>query len=119
MSYDKKFRKRTIEYHLEGHTVRDTAKTFGISTSTLNKWLIKYRENGDLGRKYRAYKTKVSEQELSAYLKANPGAYQSEIGEHFGCHQSVVCPTLKRFKITRKKKQSGTKSKTPRKLPNT
>ncbi|MDR1067600.1 MAG: transposase, partial [Clostridiales bacterium] len=39
MSYDKKYRKRTIEYHEEGHSIRETAKTFGISPNTLNAWL--------------------------------------------------------------------------------
>jgi transposase-like protein len=39
MSYDKKYRRRTIEYHEEGHSIRKTAKTFGISPNTLNAWL--------------------------------------------------------------------------------
>ena len=104
MSYDKKFRERAIEYHKEGNSVRATASTFGISPNTLSKWLSQYRESGELGRKYRFYKTAINEEELLRYIEANPSAYQSEIGEYFGCHQSVVCRTLKRFKITRKKR---------------
>ena len=104
MSYDQKFRKRAIEYHEEGHSIRETAKTFDISPNTLNTWLQQYREGGELGRKYREYKPAISERELLDYLKSNPDAYQTEIGEHFGCHQSVVCRALKRYKITRKKR---------------
>ncbi|MDR1066963.1 MAG: transposase [Clostridiales bacterium] len=104
MSYDKKYRKRAIEYHEEGHSIRETAKTFGISPNTLNAWLKQYRNSGGLERKYRSYKTAVSEEELLAYLKINPDAHQSEIGERFSCHQSVICRTLKRFNITRKKR---------------
>jgi transposase len=104
MSYDEKFRKRTIEYHEQGHSTRQTAATFGISPNTLNTWLKQYRTSGELKRKYRSYKSSINEEELLAYLKVNPSAYQSEIGEHFGCHQSVVCRILKRFKITRKKR---------------
>jgi transposase len=109
MGYDKKYWKRTIEYHEEGHSIRETAKTFGISPNTLNAWLKQYRDSGELDRKYRSYKTDVSEEEPLAYLKVNPDAYQSEIGERFGCHhygrhQSVICRTLKRFNITRKKR---------------
>jgi endonuclease/exonuclease/phosphatase family metal-dependent hydrolase len=36
MGYDKKYWKRTIEYHEEGHSIRNPAKTFGISSNTLD-----------------------------------------------------------------------------------
>jgi len=104
MSYDVKFRKRTKEYHREGNNIRKTAKIFGISKTTLEKWLKQQRETGELKRKYRTYKTAINEEELLQYLQSNPGAYQSEIGEHFGCHQSVVCRTMKRLNITRKRR---------------
>ena len=104
MSYDVKFRKRTIEYHKEGNSIEKTAKTFGISASTLKEWLKQQRTTGGLERKYRTYKTAINEEELLLYLQANPGAYQYEIGEHFGCDQSVVCRTMKRLNITRKKR---------------
>jgi transposase len=104
MSYDTKYRKRAIEYHKEGNSIRKTSEIFGISTNTLNKWLKQHRETGELERKYRTYKTAINEDELLSYLKTNPCAYQSEIGEHFGCHQSVVCRTMKRLNITRKKR---------------
>ena len=104
MSYETKYRSRAIQYHKEGNSIRKTAKIFGISTNTLSKWLKQQRESGELKRKYRTYKTAISEDELLSYLQVNPSAYQSEIGEHFGCDQSVVCRTLKRFKITRKKR---------------
>jgi len=104
MSYDTKFRKRTIEYHKEGNSIKKTAQTSGITTNTVNKWLKQYRETGKLERSYRSYETAISVEELLSYLKMKPGAYQSEIAEHFGCHQPVVCRALKRLKITRKKR---------------
>ncbi|MDR1067588.1 MAG: transposase [Clostridiales bacterium] len=101
--------KEHIEYHEEGHSIRETAKTFGISPNILNAWLKQYRDSGGLERKYRSYKMAISEKGLLAYLKINPDICQSEIGERFGCHhygrhQSVICRTLKRFNITRKKR---------------
>jgi len=104
MSYDVKFRKRTIEYYTEGNSIRKTATTFGISKSTVEKWLKQQRETGDLNRKYRSYETAIKEDELLSYLHSNPDAYQAEIAERFGCHASVVSRTLKRYKITRKKR---------------
>jgi len=53
MSYDVKFRKRTIEYHKERNSIRKTAKIFGISKNTLEKWLKQQGETGGLERKYR------------------------------------------------------------------
>jgi transposase len=111
MSYNEKYRKKAIEYHEKGHSIRLTAETFGISANTLGVWLKKYRESGDLGRKYRAYKPAINEEELLKYLKENPDAYQKEIGEHFGRDQSVVCRTLKRLKITRKKDKALQRTK--------
>jgi len=104
MSYDVKFRKRTIEYHEAGNSIRKTAKIFGISKNTLEKWLKQQRETGELNRKYRSYKTAINKEELLSYLQASPDAYQAEIAEHFGCHQSVVSRTMKRLRITRKKR---------------
>jgi len=104
MSYDVRFRKRTIEYHEEGNSIRKTAKIFGITKSTLEKWLKQQRETGDLNRKYRTYQTAINEEELLSYLELNPSAYQTEIAEHFGCHRSAVSRAFKRCKITRKKR---------------
>jgi len=104
MSYEYKFRKRTIEYHNEGNSIRKTAQIFGITKSTLERWLKQQRETGDLKRRYRSYKTAINEDELLSYLELNPSAYQSEIAEHFGCHKSAVSRALKRFNITRKKR---------------
>ncbi|MDR1067417.1 MAG: helix-turn-helix domain-containing protein, partial [Clostridiales bacterium] len=66
MDHDEKYRKRTIEYYEEGYSIRKITKIFGISPNTLNAWLKQYRDNGGLERKYRSYKTAVSEEELLA-----------------------------------------------------
>lgn len=104
MSYDKKFREKTIEYYEKGHTYKETSKIFGISTNTLSLWLKQKRETGSLERKYRLYESKIKENDLNKYIKENPQAYQSEIAEYFNCDISTVCRRLKRLKITRKKR---------------
>jgi len=106
MAYDVKFKKRTIEYHEEGNSIRQTSKTFGISPNTLNTWLKQYRSSeGELGRKIRAYDShKISEEALLAYLEAAPDPYLFELAEYFGCSISTVWRSLKRLKITLKKR---------------
>lgn len=106
MAYDNKFKKRAIEYHLEGNSTRQTAKTFGISPNTLNTWLNQYRTSeGEFSRKLRTYDDhKITEEALLAYLVTNPDPYLSELAEYFGCSISTVWRSLKRLKITRKKR---------------
>jgi len=100
-----RFRKRTIEYLESGHSYRETAKTFGISTNTLNRWEKKYRTTGNLeDSPIKRRSRKIDPEQLRAYISSNPDSYQSEMAKHFGCSQQAVCKALKRDKITRKKR---------------
>ena len=49
-------------------------------------------------------------EKLSAYVKEHPDAYLREIADVFGCTDDAVRLALIKLKITRKKRQSGTKS---------
>jgi len=105
MAYENKFKKRTVEYHLEGNSTRKTAKIFDISPSTLNTWLKEYREHGDFTVKPKpANNTKLTEEALLTYFKDNDDSYQAETAKHFGVSQSGVSRALKRLKISRKKR---------------
>jgi transposase len=104
MAYDKKYKIQAIKYHEEGNSRRKTAKTFGISPNTLNTWINQYRTKGEFTVKARVYSHKISEQNMLAYLEDNPDAYQSEMSEYFKTSQSTIHRTLKRHKITRKKR---------------
>ena len=48
MGYDIKFKQRAIEYKEEGHSYKETCKTFKISEMTLARWIKKEKE-GKLG----------------------------------------------------------------------
>jgi len=105
MAYDNKFKKRTVEYHLEGNSVRKVAKTFNISPNTLNTWLKEYKEHGEfLVKPKPANNTKLTEEALLAYFEENDDSYQTETAKHFGVSQSGVSRALKRLKISRKKR---------------
>ncbi|MCL2611335.1 MAG: IS630 transposase-related protein [Defluviitaleaceae bacterium] len=107
MAYDKKFKKRTIEYHEEGNSRRKTAETFGISPNTLNTWLKEYREHGEFTVKAKpANNTKLTEKALLEYFENNEDSYQEETAKHFGVSQSGILRALKRLKITRKKNKT-------------
>lgn len=116
MAYDEKFRKRAVEYHEEGHTIDKTAKTFKIGTTTLKTWIRKYNETGEIKDKapVRKFK-KIDPMKLERYLEEYPDAYLSEMAKRFSCSETAIVKALKKLKITRKKRQNGSKNKTLKK----
>ena len=116
MSYPTKYRERTIEYRKAGHTLEETHQTFRVSIATIRKWEKQLEEEGNLEKKplHRSYK-KINPEKLIAYVAEHPDAYQKEIAEEFGCSATAICLAMKRLKITRKKRQQGTGSRTRKK----
>ena len=116
MSYSEDYRKRVIEYRKEGHTLMETHKIFKVAIITIRKWEIKLREEGTLEKK-RVIRPcrKLEANKLSAYIADHPDAYLREIAAEFHCCATAVSYALRRLKITRKKRQRITGSKTPKK----
>lgn len=116
MSYSEDFRKRTIEYREEGHTLEEVSRTFKISITTIRKWEKQLREEGNLKAKTpeRSFK-KIDPEKLKEYIEKNPDAYLREIAKEFGCCISAVDKALKRIKITRKKRLCDMRNKTQKK----
>lgn len=105
MSYDEKYRKRTIEYRMEGHTIKETSQVFKVGTTTINSWIKKYKETGNLrdAPVIRRFK-KIDPAKLKAYVTAHPDAYQHEIAKEFNCSQKAIWQALRKHNITRKKR---------------
>ncbi|MDE7121032.1 MAG: transposase [Oscillospiraceae bacterium] len=116
MGHSKDFKERAVSYRLEGHTVAETSKIFGIGTDTLNRWLRQYRETGSLSEKplNRTFR-KINPEKLKKYIEEHPDAMQKEMAEVFHCSKSGICKALKQNKITFKKRHSLIKSKVKKK----
>ena len=116
MAYDEKYRIRAVEYRKEGHTIKETCTTFKIGETTLKTWVKKYDETGEIKDKplMRTFK-KVDPVRLEAYITEFPDAYLSEMAKHFACSDEAIRQNLEKLKITRKKRQNVSKSKTQRK----
>lgn len=112
MSYPEKYRKRTIEYRREGHSLKETSKVFKVAISTIRNWEKQWREEGKLTPKpvKRTFK-KIDPDRLKAYVMEHPDAYQKEIAKEFGCAQSAIQKALVRLNLTRKKRPRITKSR--------
>ena len=111
MSYDSKYRHRALEHWEDGHTQRETAKVFNISTSTLQEWKSQLKNTGKLESKKRVETwRKIEPTKLKEYIAEHPDAYLREIAEEFGCSVTAVMNALRRLKISRKKNHAVQRS---------
>ena len=116
MSYDEKYRRRTLEYRVEGHSLVKTSKVFKVAINTIRNWERQLKTEGHLQKHtfVRTFK-KIDPEKLRAYIRENPDAYLREIAEAFQCCQTAIRKALKRLKITRKKRPRATLNKIPKK----
>jgi len=116
MSYPEEYRKRTIEYKQEGHTLEETKEIFKVSISTIRAWEKQSKEKGNLKAKIpeRPFK-KIDPEKLKIYVEEHPDAYQNEIAKEFKCTPEAIRKALKRLKITRKKRRTDIKNKNRKK----
>ena len=116
MSYSEDYRKRTIEYRGEGHTLEETHEVFNVSISTIRAWEKQWKENGTLAPApvVRGYK-KIEPQRLKTYVQEHPDAYLKEIALEFNCCETAVRKAFERLGITRKKRRCITVNRTHKK----
>ena len=94
-----------LEYLTKGHTQDEAQNELGVSVSSITRWRKMQRETGSLeDREPQRKPRKLPDEELKAYIAANPDAYYTEIAEHFNCSDEGVRKACKRLGITRKKK---------------
>ena len=112
MAHSVEFRKKVIEYLAEGHVPYDARKKFGISDTTVARWVKMYKDNQDLRDKplIRKHK-KLDPKKLRKYVLQNPDASWKTIGKAFGCDASSVGKAFKRLGITHKGKTYSQKNK--------
>ena len=116
MSYSEDYRKRTIEYRREGHTLEETHEVFKVSISTIRAWEKQWNEKGTLAPApvVRGYK-KIEPQRLKTYVQEHPDAYPKEIALEFNCCETAIRKAFKRLGITRKKRRYITRNRTHKK----
>lgn len=105
MSYSNDLRKKVIDFIDKGKGVTEAAITFGITRTTIYKWLRIKRFTGSLSDTppKRGWK-KIDPARLIAFVKDHPDCTLAEYAKHFKTSTVSICRTLKRLKITRKKR---------------
>ena len=80
MSYSEDYRKRTIEYRGEGHTLEETHKVFKVSISTIRTWEKQWKEKGTLAPAPVVRKPKkIDPERLKTYVQEHPDAYPAKL----------------------------------------
>lgn len=105
-SYSIALRERAIKFvEVENGSAKEACSVLGIHSSTLTKWLKKYRETGEFSPssrgKYR--KRKVDIKLLEQAINDTPDATLEDLAKPFGVYPSTIFYHLKNLGITRKK----------------
>lgn len=104
MTYSQDFRQRALDFVNEDHTKAEASRIFNISPTTLKKWEVILKTQGNLkDRPRKSSPRKLPKDDLLAYVNEHPDAYLREIAEHFSCAINAVWKALRKHGITLKK----------------
>jgi putative transposase len=118
MSYSVDLREKVISYIEEGGKKSVANKLFKISRSTIDEWILRKKEKGNLEPNEYPRPSKIDEEALIKHIKINSNVTQKECASKFKITQAGICKAFKRLKITRKKSQLYTKSETKKHVKN-
>jgi transposase len=105
MAKSEDLRMAAVKHYLgSGDTLAETGKIFGVSATSVERWVDRYEETGGVANKplNRGFK-KIDPVKLRTYVKEHPDDTQQEIADAFGCCNQAVSKALKRLNVTRKK----------------
>ena len=101
MPYSLDLRKKVINYVENGGKISSAAQVFGIARATIYRWLNREEL---AATKVEHRQRKLDWKALERDIEENPDAKLIDRAKKFGVHPSAICYTLKKIKITRKKR---------------
>ena len=111
--YSVDLRKRVLEYIEETGDKTKASQLFKVGIATIYRWIARKKQIGNVEPSLKkAYKKKIDDHKLIAYVKENPDYFLVEIATHFNTTLQAIFYALKRLKITRKKRQRFTRKET-------
>jgi len=94
-----------LEYLEETKDKKKASQLFKVGIATIYRWIVRKTQTGNVAPSAKkAYKKKIDDQELIAYVTQNPDHFLSETANHFGTTLQAIFYALQRLKITRKKR---------------
>lgn len=103
MSWSVDLREKVISYIEGGGKKSKASELFKISRPTIDNWLLRKKEKGNVKPNDYIRKSKVDNEELISFVEKNSNVTQKECALKFNLTQSGICRAFKRLKITRKK----------------
>ena len=111
--YSVDLRKRVLKYIEETADKIKASQLFNVGIATIYRWIARKTQTGNIEPSpKKAYKKKIDDQRLIAYVEQNPDHFLSEIATHFKTTLQAVFYALQRLKITRKKRLRFTRKET-------
>lgn len=105
--YSIDLRERVIAHIKYGNDQKTTSRIFKVSTSSVNRWWLRYKKEGLISPKPRlGSKGKIDIQELRKYVEDNEDKKLSEISKLFKVSICSVYRSLKKLGFSYKKKPS-------------
>ena len=106
--YSIDLRERVIKFIKSGNKQSSAAILFSLNLSTVNRWYLRYRKEGNyLPRKRLGAKSKINEKRLAEYVRANGDAKLKDLSKEFGISIWGIYYWLKKLGFSYKKKPSG------------
>lgn len=116
--YSVDLRARVLEYIDETADKAKASRLFKVGIATIYRWIARKKQSGNVAPSPRkAYKKKIDDYKLIAYVQENPDHFLSEIASHFGTTLQAIFYALHRLKITRKKRPRSTRKEMKRPEP--
>ena len=105
--YSADLRKKVISFLKIGNSQKEAARVFEISPTTVNKWHVRYKQEGHfLPRKRMGARVGIDKGKFIEYVLQNPNAKAEDIGKVFGISASGARYWLKELGFGYKKKPS-------------
>ena len=103
--YSLDLREKVIKFIMAGNSQTEAAKIFSLNLSTVNRWYLRYRKEGNCNpRKRPGAKSKIDKESLKAYINKNPNATLQEISSEYGVSLWGIYYWLKKLGFSYKKK---------------
>lgn len=103
MSWSLDLRERVVSYIEGGGKKSKASELFKISRPTIDSWLLRKKEKGNLNPNDYIRESKTDNEKLISFVEKNSNFTQKEYASVFNLTQSGICRAFKRLKITRKK----------------